>query len=74
MRNCSIANRRRPMSEKRPVSEGYYTIWTGWEALVVFRANSLREARQLAASDDVLQLLGRTTLTGKPLLPFGSKV
>lgn len=62
------------MSAKRPVSDGYYTIWTGWIPLVVFRANSLREARRLAASEDVLQWLRRATMTGRPLLPFGAKV
>lgn len=59
---------------KRPLHSGYFTVWTGTTALVVFNAGSLREARQLATSEEFLRTLRRATVVGKPLLAYGAKV
>lgn len=62
------------MTDKRPRSEGYFTIWSGWLPLVVFRADSMREARETASSDEVQRTLRRATTIGKPVLPYGAKI
>lgn len=59
---------------KRPRATGYFTIHSGWTPLIVFRADSLRDARRIAGSDDIMKFLRRTTHVGKPILPFGAKV
>src|SRR5687767_691664 len=68
----------RPDKELYPLAVGpdkrYFTVWTGWMPLAVFRAENLREARDLAKSDEFLQMLRRATVIGKPLLAYGAKV
>jgi hypothetical protein len=58
----------------RPVSEGFFTLWTGTTPLAVFRASSMREGREIAASDQLLKDLRRATVIGRPLLAFGAPV
>lgn len=56
------------------LNDRFFTIWTGWTPLVVFRARTMRQARAFAASDELLQTLRRATVVGRPLLAFGAKV
>jgi hypothetical protein len=53
---------------------GYFTIWTGWMPLAVFRASGMREARSIASSEDLLREFRCNTVIGKPLLEYGGKV
>lgn len=59
---------------ERIVSKGYFTLWTGWTPLAVFRAGSMREERVIAESEDLLREVRRPKVAGKPLLGSGDKV
>lgn len=43
-----------------------FTLWTGTTSLLVFSAGSFREARELSKSEDLLKVLRRATVIGRP--------
>jgi hypothetical protein len=53
---------------------GLFTVWTGTTPLLVFKAATFREAREVAKADEFLRMLRRATIIGKPLLSFTARV
>ena len=59
---------------KRSTSSGYFTLWTASTPLLVFTASNMREARQVANSDEFLRFVRRATFIGRPLLEYTASV